>query len=70
MKQTGFRDIKVSPSGLTLYTVHKLLNRSILEMGGFLNHEIMGPRGVLEIKCPLSINQYTALLKSKYEMSY
>ena len=57
MKQAGFKDVSVSPSGLTLMSCHSFIGAS----GDGWIHE---PRdhgvrkGVLEIKCPFSISSH------------
>ena len=55
MKQTGFKDIKVSPSGPTLMSTHSFIGAS----GDEWIHEprdLGAKKGVLEIKSPFSTN--------------
>ena len=55
MKQRGLEDIKVNPSGLTPMSTHSFIGAS----GDGWIHEPRdhgAKKGVLEIKCPFSIN--------------
>ena len=68
MKHAGFTDITVSPSGLTLMPSHSFIGAS----GDGWIHE---PRdhelnlGVLEIKCPFSIDKHPVHCMSPQEIA-
>ena len=68
MKHAGFTDITVSPSGLTLTPSHSFIGVS----GDGWIHEPRDHgvnRGVLEIKCPFSIDKHPVHCISPQEIA-